>query len=69
MAHATATDPTDIIRELKAMREDIHYIKTHMVDADSIMTREDYIALEEYGKEKSKETLVSHEQLKKEMGL
>jgi len=69
MAHATATIPEDIIKELKAMRKDINYIKTHMVDVDSIMAKEDYIALEEYKKEKSKETLVSHEQLKKELGL
>ena len=67
MAHATV--PEEITKELKAIRNDLNYIKTHMVDVDSIMTGDDYIALEEYEKEKSEKSLVSHEQLKKELGL
>jgi hypothetical protein len=82
MTSATATIE-NIIEELKVVKTDINYIKTYitslrseicscdsqMVDVDSIMTREDYIALEEYEKEKSEKSLVSHEQLKKELGL
>ncbi len=55
--------------ELKAIREDIDYIKEHMVDADSIMTEDDYEALLAYRKEKKAGKLISHEQLKKELGL
>ena len=40
-----------------------------MVDIDSIMTEEDFKALLEYRKDKSVGELISHEQLKKELGL
>ena len=41
-----------IVHELEAIRHDISYIKKHMVDQDSIMTEDDYHALQEYRKEK-----------------
>ncbi len=44
-------------------------IKEHMVDIDSIMTEDDYKALQEYKIEKSEGKLTSHEELKKELGL
>jgi len=44
-------------------------IKQHMVDIDSIMTEEDYLALIDYRKEKSANKIISHEQLKKQLGL
>jgi len=65
MIYATASIEHNI-EELKVLKTDIAYIKTHMVDVDSIMTKEDYIALEEYKNEKSEKLLVSYEQLKKE---
>ena len=40
-----------------------------MLDMDNIMTEEDYEALLQYRKEKAKGVLVSHEDLKKELGL
>ena len=58
-----------IIDELKAIRNDLDFIKGHMVDIDSIMTEDDYLALKKYRTEKTANELVSHEDLKKELGL
>lgn len=58
-----------IISELKAIKEDLNYIKEHMVDIDSILTEDDFIALQEYRKEKKEGKLISHEKLKRELGL
>lgn len=59
----------DIRDELKAIREDLDFIKSHMVDIDSIMTEDDFIALNEYRKDKKAGRLVSHKDMKKELGL
>ena len=58
-----------IINELKAIRNDLDFIKGHMVDIDSIMTEDDYLALKKYRKEKTANELVSHDDLKRELGL
>ena len=57
----------EIINELKNIRIEIEFIKQHMVDTDSIMTEDDYVALKEYEKEKEEGELISHEDLKKEL--
>ena len=31
----------DLYKEIKAMRKDLDYIKKHMVDADTILTKEE----------------------------
>ncbi|MCX9014091.1 MAG: hypothetical protein OIN89_04730 [Candidatus Methanoperedens sp.] len=64
-----AIDSNEIRYELRAIREDLDFIKSHMVDVDSILTEEDYISLQEYRKEKESGTLTSHEALKKELGI
>ena len=64
-----AIDSNEIRYELRAIREDLDFIKSHMVDVDSILTEEDYLSLQEYRKEKESGTLTSHEALKKELGL
>jgi hypothetical protein len=64
-----AIDSREIRHELKAIRDDLDFIKVHMVDVDSIMTEDDYLSLKEYRDEKSSGKLTSHENLKKEMGL
>ena len=64
-----AIDSNEIRYELKAIREDLDFIKSHMVDVDSILTEEDYLSLQEYRKEKESGTLTSHEALKKELGI
>nr|QNO48044.1 hypothetical protein LNJNAIJJ_00006 [Methanosarcinales archaeon ANME-2c ERB4] len=57
------------MHELRAIREDLDFIKGHMVDVDSIMTEDDYLSLNEYRAEKKTGKLTSHEELKREMGL
>ena len=64
-----AIDSKEILYELKAIREDLDFIKSHMVDIDSILTEEDYFSLQEYREEKDSGRLTSHENLKKEFGI
>ncbi len=68
MAHM-AIEAQQIVHELEFIKEELGYIKEHMVDVDTIMTEEDYEALLEYRKEKREGVLTSHEQLKHELGL
>ena len=58
-----------IHNDLEFVKKEVVEIKQHMVDIDSIMTEEDYKALQSYKEEKSKGRLISHEKLKKELGL
>ena len=58
-----------ILIKLGKIEEDIEEIKKHMVDSDSIMTEEDYEALLAYREEKKAGKLITHDQLKKELGL
>ena len=62
-----AINSKEIIYELKVIKENLDFIKTHMVDIDSILTEEDYFSLQEYRKEKESGTLTSHEDLKREL--
>ena len=58
-----------IIDELKSMKKEIYFIKKHMVDVDSILTEDDYRALQEYRRDKHAGNLTSHDTLKKELGV
>ncbi len=58
-----------ILEKLERIEQKVETIEEHMVDIDSIMTETDYEALLEFRKEKAAGKLVSHEQLKKELGL
>ena len=58
-----------IQKDLEFVKRELMEIKEHMVDVGSIMTEDDYKALQEYNLEKSKGKLTSHEELKKELGL
>ncbi|MFA4957230.1 MAG: hypothetical protein WC556_09700 [Candidatus Methanoperedens sp.] len=51
------------MNELKAIKKDLEILKDYMADIDCIMTEEDYLALNEYRKEKDSDKLVSHEDL------
>ncbi len=62
-------DPAEILHELRTIREDLDYIKCHMIDIDSILTEEDFLSLQEYRKEKASSILTSHEDLKNELGI
>ena len=63
-----AINSNEIKHELRAIREDLDFIKNHMVDIDSILTEEDYLSLQEYRKQKDS-VLTSHEDHKKELGI
>ena len=58
-----------ILQKLEKIEKEVSQIKEDMVDRDSIMTEEDYLALLEYRKEKAAGKLISHKQIKKEFGL
>ena len=58
-----------LMKKLDKIEKEVHDIKKHMVDIDSIMTEKDYAALLAYRKEKAEGRLIPHEQLKKELGL
>ena len=47
-----AINSKEILYELKAIREDLDYIKGHMVDIDSILTEEDYLSIQDTEKKK-----------------
>jgi len=64
-----AVNSRDIRDELKAIRDDLDFIKGHMVDIDSIMTEKDFIVLKEYRKDKKTGRLVSDKDIKTELGL
>jgi len=59
----------DIYKEVEFIKERVLEIEEHMVDIDSIMTEDDYAALAKYRAEKAKGELISHQALKKELGL
>jgi|GEM_PF-822197 len=54
-----------IHKDLEFVKKELMEIKKHMVDIDSILTEDDYKALQEYLIEKSEGRLTSHEVLKK----
>jgi len=58
-----------IYKDLEFVKRELMEIKRHMVDIDSIMTEDDYKALQKYNIEKSEGKLTSHEELKKELEL
>ena len=55
-----------ILKKLEKLEKEIKQIRGRMVDPDSIMTEDDYVALLEYRKEKEDGKLISHERVKKE---
>lgn len=60
---------SQIQKDMTAMKREIEGIKKYMVDLDSLMTYDDFKALEDYRREKSRGALIPHEALKKELGL
>lgn len=63
-----ATQQT-ISEKLDKIEKELQELKRNMADIDSIMTEDDYEALLNYRKDKSAGNLISHKQLKKELGL
>ena len=62
-------DMSKILNELKEIRIDINFIKNNMVDPDCILTEDDLESIEEAEREYKEGKTISHEQLKKELGL
>ena len=58
-----------IHKDLEFVKSELIGIKERMKDADSIITEDDYEALQVYNLEKSEGKLTAHEELKKELGL
>ena len=54
-----ATETKQIMDELKSIKEELHYIKIHMVDADTILTAEEKTLLNESIKNKRAGKLTS----------
>jgi len=59
-----ATEVKQILDELKSIKEELHYIKVHMVDADTILTAEERKLLDESIKNEKAGKLTSLEELK-----
>lgn len=59
----------EIISELKAIREDLGYLKEHMVDIDTILAEDDKLALEQARKEFKEGKTKPLDRLKKELDL
>ncbi len=67
---ANGADTADkIFSEIRSIHEDLAFIKEHMVDADSILSEEDYKAILDSRLEKKRGKLISLGDLKKEIGL
>lgn len=58
------TETKQIIDELKSIREELHYIKVHMVDADTILTVEEKKLLDQSIVNEKAGKLTSLEELK-----
>lgn len=53
--------------EINSLRKEVEFIKTHMVEADNIMTEEDYEDLLGYRKQKKSRSLVDEKDLLREL--
>jgi hypothetical protein len=58
-----------INKVLISMRKELADIRKHMIDVDSVLGEEDYKDLVSYRREKRAWKLVSHTDLKRELGL
>ncbi|MBI4738435.1 hypothetical protein HY772_02545 [Candidatus Woesearchaeota archaeon] len=58
-----------IYEELRSLREEVRFIKKHMVDADTILTHEDKTALQEAREDIKKGKTVRLDKLREELGI
>lgn len=58
-----------LIQELKEIKKDIHFIKEHMFDPDTIMTTEENKIFEQSLKELKEGKTTSLSEIKKEIGI
>lgn len=59
----------EILRRLNKIQIDINLLKSRIIDSDCILTEDDLEAIGEAEKEYKEGRTISHEQLKKELGL
>ena len=64
-----ALETKQIIDELKTIKEELEYIKDHMVDKDMFLSAEEKQLLKESYEHENKGELTSQEDLEKELGL
>ena len=64
-----AITSSQVTEELKAIREDLEFIKTHMFDPDSIMTTEEERRFKQALQEFKERKTTPLSELKKELGL
>lgn len=57
----------EIMTKLAELQSDVHYIKEHIEDVT--LSEDDLEAIDDYEKEKADGKLISHEDMKKELGL
>jgi len=62
-------DLNDILEKLNQIQIDINVIKQNSIDSDTILFKDDKIAIKNYEKEKNEGSLISHGDLKKELSL
>ena len=58
-----------IHKDLEQLKEVVFEMRARMVDADSVLNQQDFVAIEEYNREKEDGVLFSHEEIKIELGL
>lgn len=63
------TETKQIMNKLNLIQSELDYIKDHMVDVDTILSGEDKEALTKAEEEFKNGKTISHEKLKKELGL
>ena len=69
METITKTQAEEILRKLAKLQVDMDYLKSNIVNDDSVLTEDDLEAIDEAEKEYKEGRTISHEQLKKELGL
>ncbi|MFH1359084.1 MAG: hypothetical protein ABIH37_04300 [archaeon] len=62
-------DLKDVMEKLNQIQIDINILKQNSVDFDTVLSEDDKVAISDYEKEKAEGNLISHEDLKKELGL
>ena len=64
-----STEIKEIMDKLNEIQSELEYIKEHMVDADTILTEEDKVLLEESYENEKAGKLISSEDLRKKLGI
>ena len=62
-------NPNEILERLAKIQTDVDFIKANMVDPDCILDEDDIKSLEKAEEEYRNGETISHEELKKELGL